>query len=73
MQTDKLVTLKSAAVQLGKTMGGMRSWVIRRQIDFVKIGNRVMVKQSTIDEIIERGTVKALAPKAVSLRLKEAA
>jgi hypothetical protein len=55
----KLVTLVDAAAQLNMSLAGMRSWIIRRQIDYVKIGNRVNIRQSTIDDIIDRGTVKA--------------
>jgi predicted site-specific integrase-resolvase len=56
---EKLHKLRDAANLLGLSMGGLRGWVLKRKIEFVKRGKNVMFKESTIREIIERGTVPA--------------
>jgi Helix-turn-helix domain len=54
---EKLIKLRDAADLLGLSMGGIRGWVLLRKIEFVKRGRNVMIKASTIEEIISRGTV----------------
>ena len=51
-----LMGLESAALYLGVGVNTMR-WLRRtRKLPFVKIGAKVMVKQSAIDEYIEQQT-----------------
>jgi hypothetical protein len=40
-------------------MGGIRGWILLRKIEFVKCGRNVMIKEQTIRDIIDRGTVPA--------------
>lgn len=56
---DKLFKLRDAADLLGMSIGGIRGWVLLRKIEFVKRGKNVLIKESTIREIISRGTVSA--------------
>ena len=52
-----LLTVDQAAEQLGVTVHAIRKWIRLRQIEYVKIGDLVRIKQSTLDEMIEAGTV----------------
>jgi hypothetical protein len=56
-EIDKLVKLRDAADLL--SMGGIRGWILLRKIEFVKCGRNVMIKEQTIRDIIDRGTVPA--------------
>jgi hypothetical protein len=38
----------------------LRGWVLRKQIDIVKIGGRVTIPRSALDMLIERGHVPAV-------------
>jgi hypothetical protein len=58
-EIDKLVKLRDAADLLGLSMGGIRGWILLRKIEFVKCGRNVMIKEQTIRDIIDRGTVPA--------------
>ena len=56
----QLVTLQEASVQLGVSISAIRDWRFRRKhLDFVKIGRAVRIRQSSIDDLIERQTVPA--------------
>jgi hypothetical protein len=39
---------------------GLRGWIYRRAIPYVKVGRSVRISDDTIDDIIERGTVPAI-------------
>jgi excisionase family DNA binding protein len=54
-----LITLKQAADRLGLKLSTLRFWVWTRRIDFVKVGRSIRVKESTVDTLIEAGTVPA--------------
>jgi Helix-turn-helix domain len=56
-EIDRLLKLRDAADLLGLSMGGIRGWILLRKIEFVKRGRNVMIKESTIREIIDRCTV----------------
>jgi excisionase family DNA binding protein len=58
-EIDKLIKLRDAADLLGLSMGGIRGWILLRKIDFVKRGRNVLIKERTIQELIDRGTVPA--------------
>jgi hypothetical protein len=59
-EEDELLDLHTAAKRLGKKIGGLRGWVLRRKIDYVKVGVNVKIRESTIRKILEQGTVLAL-------------
>jgi excisionase family DNA binding protein len=58
-QPDILVPLREAARQLGVKLKTMQNWMYSRKIEVVHIGGRAKVKSSTIQELIDRGTVPA--------------
>ncbi len=54
-----LPTVPQAAERLGLTPATIRFWIWRRRIGFVRLGRSVGIPDSTVREIIERGTVPA--------------
>lgn len=57
----RLVTLEEAAKQLGVSIAAIRDWRFRRKhLAFVKVGRAVRVLQNSIDQLIERQTVRPL-------------
>jgi excisionase family DNA binding protein len=59
-RVTNLKSLPEAAEELGVTVNCLRAWVYRRTIPYVKVGRCVRIAESTIGEIIARGTVPAL-------------
>ncbi len=57
--TMTLLTVAQAAERLGLKPATIRFWIWRRKIRFVRIGRAVRIPESTVQEIIERGTVPA--------------
>jgi len=37
----------------------VRAWILRKQLGYVKIGSRVFVPRSTVQQVISDGTVQA--------------
>jgi excisionase family DNA binding protein len=58
--TVKLRSLPEAAERLGLSVKCLRGWVWQRKIAFVKVGRAVRISDSTIEQLIARGTVPAL-------------
>jgi excisionase family DNA binding protein len=56
----KLLTVMQAADRLGLRPATIRSWIWARRIQYVKLGRSVRLREDTIDEIIEAGTIPAL-------------
>jgi excisionase family DNA binding protein len=56
----QLLTVSQAAARLGLKTSTLRSWIYRREIEYVKISRSVRLREDTIDEIIEAGTIPAL-------------
>jgi hypothetical protein len=56
---DILVPLTEAARRLGMKPKTMQNWVYARKIEVVHIGGRAKVKVSTIQQLIDAGTVPA--------------
>jgi excisionase family DNA binding protein len=54
-----LLTVVQAAERLGLKPSTIRFWVWQRKIRFVRVGRSVRIPDSTVREIIERGTVPA--------------
>jgi len=52
----KLVGTRDAAEQLDMSHGAVLSWILKKQIEFVKVGRCVKIKQETIDNIVN-GTI----------------
>ncbi len=55
---EDLLSVKQAARVLGLSVKTLRTWILHHQIEIVKVGSRVMFKQSTLREFIDRNTVK---------------
>lgn len=53
-----LLTVKEAAEQTRMSTSWWRQRVFRKDIRFFKIGRRVFVPQSTVDEIFQRSLVE---------------
>lgn len=60
----RLLTVPQAAERLGLTVSGLRFWIYRRAIPYVRVGRAVRISEETIQRIIERGTVPALEDRA---------
>jgi excisionase family DNA binding protein len=58
--TTRLWSVTEAAERLGMSEKGLRGWVYRRSISYVKIGRAVKISGETIQTIIDRGTMPAL-------------
>jgi len=52
-----LLNINEAAERLGITRGTLYHWISDEKINYVKIGKRVLFKESGIDEFIEKNTV----------------
>jgi excisionase family DNA binding protein len=57
--TDSLLTLPEAASLLRLKTSTLRAWVLRRRLAYCKIGKLVRIRRTTVDEIIQRGSVPA--------------
>ena len=57
---DRLLSIDETAAILGLSKKTLYSWISRRQVEVVKISNRVMFEPRYIREYIEKHTVKAI-------------
>lgn len=57
---SKLLTVNEAAHQLGVKPATVRSWIWKRQIEYVKVSRSVRIPAEAVKKMIERGTVPAL-------------
>lgn len=68
----KMYDVDQAAALLSIKPKQLRGWILRRDIEYVKLGNGskapVRIKESTIEEFLERGTRKPLASIAARKR-----
>jgi excisionase family DNA binding protein len=55
----RLIDLVEAGKILGMAPKTLRTWIHLRKISYVLIGREYRIKQQTIEEIIDRGTVPA--------------
>ena len=55
----KLLDLPEAAERLGLKLSTIRFWVWQRKIETVHIGRAVRIREDTIQELIQQGTVPA--------------
>lgn len=56
---EELLDVNRAAKVLGIRPKTLRHHVLRRRIDYVKIGGRVLFRPDTLWEFIERNTIRA--------------
>jgi excisionase family DNA binding protein len=57
---SKMLTINEAAQALGVKPATVRSWIWKRQIEYVKISRAVRIPMLAIEKVIERGTVPVL-------------
>lgn len=55
----KLLTVKQSAEQLGLSARTVWAWVYARKLGVVRLGRAVRIPQTSIDELIEAGSVPA--------------
>ncbi len=55
----KLLTVKEASNQLGVSERSLWSWIYERRLETVRLGRCVRLRQSVIDDFVQRGTVPA--------------
>jgi excisionase family DNA binding protein len=55
----KLLTVHDAADRLGVKDATIRAWIYRREIEYVKLHRAVRLREETILELIEGGTIPA--------------
>lgn len=55
----RLLTISEASERLGLKPATMRFWIWTRKIEHVKVGRAVRVREDTIEQLIQRGTVPA--------------
>jgi len=54
----ELLTVEEAAKATRMSAGWWRQKIFRREIKFVRIGRSVRIPRSTVDEILQGGTVE---------------
>ena len=60
MSVDQLHDLESAGRMLGGVaLSTMRRWAAQRRIPIVKLGSRVMVRESDLQKLIEANSIAA--------------
>ena len=57
---ERLLTIDETAEILGISKTTLYTWVCRKKIEVVKVGNRALFNPSYIRKYIEKHTVKAL-------------
>ena len=53
----KLLTVQEAADILRLRVSTIRSWTLRRKIEYVKVGRCVRIRQEVIDELVAANTI----------------
>ncbi len=53
-----LLTVGEAANQTKMSVAWWRMRIFRKEIQFVKLGRRVLIPQETVDEMVRRGVVE---------------
>jgi excisionase family DNA binding protein len=54
-----MLSVAEGASLLGVKEATLRSWILYRRIEFVKIGGRVLIRSKTLEDLIARGTIPA--------------
>jgi excisionase family DNA binding protein len=55
----RLLTISEASDRLGLKPATLRFWIWTRKIEHVKVGRSVRIREDTVAQIIEQGTVPA--------------
>ena len=55
----RLLTIPQASERLSLKPATVRFWIWTRKIEHVKVGRSVRLREDTIDNLIQRGTVPA--------------
>jgi excisionase family DNA binding protein len=58
--TNRLLTPDEAAAYLGISKLTMYEWISKRKIEYVKVGRLVKFRERTLEQWIEKHTVKPL-------------
>jgi excisionase family DNA binding protein len=53
-----LLTVREAALQTKMSTAWWRTRIFRREIQFVKLGRRVLIPQLAVDELLSRSVVE---------------
>ena len=59
MPNSELLTIAEASAALRLQPSTVRSWILKRQIPFVKLGSRVFIRRSDCDALIAASLVPA--------------
>lgn len=57
--TVRLLTIPEAANLLGLKCATLRTWIWTRQIEYVKLGRSVRLREDVLQDLIEQGTIPA--------------
>jgi excisionase family DNA binding protein len=57
-RTDRLLTMDQAAELLGTSPSFPRKLIAERKVRFVRVGNRLRIPESALNEYIDAGTVQ---------------
>ena len=55
MESEKLLTVDEAAQKLGVKVPTIRTWILNRCIEFIRVGGLVKISNCEIERIIEEG------------------
>lgn len=58
---EDLLNIQQAARVLGMSVKGLRTWVWKRKIEFVRVGRSIKFRPETLRRYIDRHTVKVAA------------
>jgi excisionase family DNA binding protein len=58
---DELMSVRQAADFVGMTEAGMRGWIHRGRIDYVKVGSLVKIRRSVLEARLKQGERPARA------------
>jgi excisionase family DNA binding protein len=62
MPLNDLLDVNEAAEFCHVRPSTMRDWILRRKIEYVKIGRKVFLRRKSLEDLITRGSVPALQP-----------
>ena len=63
METENLLTLDQASERLNVALATVRAWVIRGQIDFIKLNGAIRFRPSDLSRMIDAGTRRSATRK----------